>query len=617
MFSPSAPDRVVARIFAPEISFLLSLGVDPRLLARAAEEARRTGVSPEAALIAARGPLDEDTFYRGLADFAGMPFIARAAALPPDLDYGAAQAAGLAPLTGCGGRRWLLAPRGRAIAALLRAGDNSAYALTSPRRFSAMLRAAVAPQLVHDATMRLAQETPQFSARVGLSFAERCAAALTAAALCALAATAPGVAAPLFEIGCALVFGLAVCARLLVAAHAGLERPPAPALREEALPVYTILAPVYREAQLARRLFDALERIDYPRAKLDIKFIVEENDVDTLAAFAALAAGAAEYEVIVAPAGAPQTKPRALEIALPFARGALLTIYDAEDEPHPDQLRLAAARFARADERLACVQARLVIDHAHENAVAGFFALDYAGLFEAINPGLAALGLPIALGGTSNHFRTALLRRAHGWDPYNVTEDADLGLRLARLGYRVETIQSQTGEEAPLTVRAFLRQRTRWTKGWMQTAYVHLRHPRALARDLPPLSLAVVLAAFAAGVLSPLLWPFYTLLTAIDAASGALFHPADWTGVVRSTLACWLALAGPAAFIWPALIGMARQKRLRQWPLLALWPVWCLGLSVAAWLALYELWKAPFHWAKTDHGMARRRRAMAKTAATG
>ncbi len=205
---------------------------------------------------------------------------------------------------------------------------------------------------------------------------------------------------------------------------------------------------------------------DYPKAKLDIKLVIEAGDEETLDAIIAERLPP-RYDVIVVPPGKPRTKPRALNVALDVARGDLLCVYDAEDEPAPDQLRRAAARFA-ADATLDALQGRLTIANWRDCWLSFMFAVEYASLFELINPGLSALDLPVALGGTTNHFRTAVLRRVGGWDAWNVTEDADLGLRLARFGARVGALDSETVEEAPNELANWFRQRTRWQKGWMR-----------------------------------------------------------------------------------------------------------------------------------------------------
>ena len=205
--------------------------------------------------------------------------------------------------------------------------------------------------------------------------------------------------------------------------------------RGENLPVYTVLVPLYREERLVTQLVAALGRLQWPASRLDIKLIVEEDDLPTRRAVERAVSGA-PFEVVVVPAAAPRTKPKALAYALPFARGHFVTIYDAEDRPHPGQLREAYAVFRRSDPGLACLQAPIVIDDPGKSRIARLFAAEYSALFDGLLPALVALRLPLPLGGTSNHFRREALENVCGWDPYNVTEDADLGIRLARFGYR-------------------------------------------------------------------------------------------------------------------------------------------------------------------------------------
>ena len=295
--------------------------------------------------------------------------------------------------------------------------------------------------------------------------------------------------------------GIALRALAAVASCRG--DPDAPALPDADLPVYSVVVALHREADVAARLVAALDGLDYPRAKLDILLVLEEGDWATIAALRALDLPG-RYRIILAPDGQPRTKPRALNVALPLARGDLLTIYDAEDEPEPGQLRAAAARFAVAPAQIACLQGRLAIDNFADGWLARLFALEYAALFDVLNPGLAALGLPIALGGTSNHFRTPILRRVGGWDAWNVTEDADLGLRLARCGYGVEALASATHEEAPARLAAWLGQRRRWLKGWMQTLAVHFRDPGRFVAELGAKRALAAFALMAVVVLGPL-----------------------------------------------------------------------------------------------------------------
>jgi glycosyltransferase XagB len=236
-------------------------------------------------------------------------------------------------------------------------------------------------------------------------------------------------------------------------------------LPDEEEVVYSVIVPLRGEARVVDQLLSAIERLNYPTEKLDVIIAVEANDDDTRAAITARK-HRIPITVIPVPTGKPTTKPKALNVALPFARGIFTVIYDAEDRPERNQLRTALKAFRSAGNDLACVQARLCID-TQTSWLARYFTAEYAGHFDVFLPKLAVLGLPLPLGGSSNHFRTEALREVCGWDPYNVTEDADLGMQLARFGYRSAVIDSTTYEEAPSDCCRWLGQRTRWFKGWM------------------------------------------------------------------------------------------------------------------------------------------------------
>jgi cellulose synthase/poly-beta-1,6-N-acetylglucosamine synthase-like glycosyltransferase len=239
------------------------------------------------------------------------------------------------------------------------------------------------------------------------------------------------------------------------------------ALRDSDLPHYSVLVPLNDEAAVVPDLCAALARLDYPAAKLEILFLVEARDRPTRLALETHLRPETQ-RIVTCPPGGPRTKPRALNIGLALARGDLVVIYDAEDEPAADQLRLAAAKFAMAGPGLACLQAVLTVYNDDESRLARLFRLEYAALFHVVLPGLAQMGLPIPLGGTSNHFRRDTLVAAGGWDAWNVTEDADLGLRLAALGYDVDVLASETAEAAPEVLGQWFPQRTRWFKGWIR-----------------------------------------------------------------------------------------------------------------------------------------------------
>src|SRR5271155_438823 len=246
-------------------------------------------------------------------------------------------------------------------------------------------------------------------------------------------------------------------------------------LRDDELPLYTILVPAYHEANVVGSLIENLSRLDYPPEKLEILLLLEQDDNETREA-AITAKPPDTVTLVTVPPGAPQTKPKACNVGLFLARGDYLVIYDAEDRPDPHQLKAAIVAFQRADERQVCVQAALNYFNAEENALTRMFTLEYSFWFDYMLPGLEALQLPIPLGGTSNHFRTGALRRLGGWDPFNVTEDADLGIRSAALGETVGVISATTYEEANNAYLGFVRQRSRWIKGYLQTTFVHLRH---------------------------------------------------------------------------------------------------------------------------------------------
>jgi cellulose synthase/poly-beta-1,6-N-acetylglucosamine synthase-like glycosyltransferase len=250
------------------------------------------------------------------------------------------------------------------------------------------------------------------------------------------------------------------------------EQSSKPAMGDLQLPTYTVIVALYREVAAVEGLLRSLGALDYPREKLDVKFVVEPDDAETRRAIELHARGQ-NVDIIVAPDTGPRTKPKALNAALPFARGSFTVIFDAEDRPEPDQLRRALHAFRTEGRTVACVQAALTIDNAGDGWLAGMFTAEYCAQFDVFLPALGRLGVPLPLGGTSNHFRTAVLRAVGSWDPYNVTEDADLGIRLARYGYRAVTIGATTYEEAPARLGGWIKQRTRWFKGWIQTVNPH------------------------------------------------------------------------------------------------------------------------------------------------
>ncbi len=378
----------------------------------------------------------------------------------------------------------------------------------------------------------------------------------------------------------------------------------APSLSEEELPVYSVLVPLYRETSIVDQLVSALAAIDYPTERLDIKIILEANDVNRCRHVAGMALPA-HFEVIIVPQCPPQTKPKALNYALAFARGDLVTIFDAEDVPDPQQLRLAAAAFAAAPADVVCLQARLGIYNADDNWLTRQFALEYTVHFGLLLPALASLGLPLPLGGTSNHFRTPMLRALGAWDPFNVTEDADLGIRLARLGYRSQVLDSTTREEACNALGNWMRQRSRWLKGWLQTWHVHMREPRRLWRELGPRGFITAQIIMTGILISALLHPPFSAFTVWCFATGVFFPESlDLALVILAGIHLAVFGAGYAAAMLCALVARRREGAPLSLITILTMPAYWLLMMPAAWLALWQFVFHPFVWNKTRHGVS-------------
>ncbi|GAA3842658.1 glycosyltransferase [[Pseudomonas] carboxydohydrogena] len=396
---------------------------------------------------------------------------------------------------------------------------------------------------------------------------------------------------------------------------AGNKRPqPLDRLSDEHLPIYTVMVALYREGRSVAHLLHALAELDYPREKLDIKLLLEADDRETQAAIARLDLPP-NVEILLVPPFGPRTKPKALNAGLPFARGDFVAVFDAEDRPDPSQLRAALDTFRRHGGDVACAQASLCIDNSADSWLACMFTAEYAGQFDAFLRGFSQFGLPLPLGGSSNHFRTATLREVGGWDAYNVTEDADLGFRLARFGYRAVMFSSTTYEEAPARAGAWLRQRSRWMKGWMQTWIVHMRSPLRLIRQSGLAGFFTLNLLVGGNVLTALAYPMLIGACLLEigltaAGSTAIEMFADpFAGLHLATIA-----AGCLSTVVVCLIGLTRRRLLHHAWVLLLTPLYWACLSVAAWRALIQLFRDPYRWEKTEHGLARHSRLAAHSA---
>ncbi|PLW74858.1 glycosyltransferase family 2 protein [Cohaesibacter celericrescens] len=371
-------------------------------------------------------------------------------------------------------------------------------------------------------------------------------------------------------------------------------------------PSYTVLVPLYREADMIQDLVAALSGLSYPRDCLDIQLLVEADDTETQAALTTIKLPA-YMSIVQIPVHGPRTKPKALNFALSFVQSDLVVIYDAEDRPHPNQLKEAALRMEAGGPSLGCLQGRLAIDNADANFLTRQFALEYAALFDGLLPFLADERLPVPLGGTSNHFRTSILKQVGGWDPYNVTEDADLGLRLTRLGYRIEILQHDTWEEAPERYAAWVKQRSRWFKGWMQTWLVHMRRPRTLYGDLGRSRFLAFQVMIGGMLVSALIHPLYIVSFTTSFAAITFNIGTD------STLFWSLMVANGANLVMGyggAMLLAHRTARSRYgygWRQVLAMPLYWLMMTPAAWRAFLQLLISPHHWEKTQHGLSKQR----------
>lgn len=377
------------------------------------------------------------------------------------------------------------------------------------------------------------------------------------------------------------------------------EAPPPPPLATRNQPVVSVMVALFREELILPQLVRRLNRLTYPRELLDILLVVEEDDHLTRAALARLDLPG-HMRVITVPDGPIRTKPRALNFALDFCKGSIVGIYDAEDVPAPDQILTVVRRFQDRGPKVACVQGVLDFYNASHNWLTRCFAAEYAGWFRVVLPGIARLGLVVPLGGTSVFFRRAVLEELGGWDAYNVTEDADLGLRLARHGYVTELIPTVTDEEPNGRALPWVKQRSRWIKGYTLTWAVHSRDPVRLWRDLGPKRFIAMQILFLGTIseyaLAPLLWSFWLPLLGLPHPIAALMP--HWATTVIAALFALSEGLNLAVGLW-AVRGRKHRHLLPWVPTLHFY--FPLG-SLAAYKAIREMVRCPFYWDKTAHG---------------
>jgi cellulose synthase/poly-beta-1,6-N-acetylglucosamine synthase-like glycosyltransferase len=393
------------------------------------------------------------------------------------------------------------------------------------------------------------------------------------------------------------------------------------AVSDKDLPVYTVLIPIFHETEVLAQNMRNIYHLNYPKDKLDIKILMEEGDKETIneakllglfgstkkmvegiprdeySAFLKL------FDPIIVPAAQITTKPRACNYGLLRAKGELCVIYDAEDNPDPDQLKKAALVFSRSNENLVCLQSKLNFYNADENLLTKWFSIEYSNWFEFYLQGLDWVEAPIPLGGTSNHFRKKSLDELGRWDPYNVTEDADLGLRLARNKMKTEIIDSYTYEEATVTSNAWIRQRSRWYKGHVQTYLVHMRQPAKLLKDLGTKSFLKFQWTFGANIFMPIINSIFWIIMA-----ASIILPISFGWLIPSYLqpiCIFNLVVGNLSFLLIYVVACLKLKKYKLTPYAILMPLYWVLISMASWRGLIQLIRKPFYWDKTSHGVSK------------
>ncbi len=376
------------------------------------------------------------------------------------------------------------------------------------------------------------------------------------------------------------------------------------ALADADWPRYTILCPLYHETVVVPQFVQAMQALDYSTDKLQILLLTEEDDVETRQALQAMHLPH-QFSMVTVPAGEPRTKPRACNFGLLQTTGDYVVIYDAEDLPHPLQLKKAVLTFANHDSDLACVQAKLNYYNTKQNLLTRWFTIEYSLWFDLMLPGMQQTKLPLPLGGTSNHFRTRVLRKVGAWDAFNVTEDCDLGLRLARSGLKTTVLDSTTYEEANSQVWNWIRQRSRWIKGYLQTYLVHMRQPLRYVREgrlREFLSLQLMIGGkMGVLIVNPLMWVLLAIYFPLRSIVGDAYHTLFPSFILYMGALCFF--AGNFFYLYTLLIGCMKrgQYGLIKWALFA--PIYWAMMSVAAFLALFQLIFKPHYWEKTEHGL--------------
>jgi cellulose synthase/poly-beta-1,6-N-acetylglucosamine synthase-like glycosyltransferase len=418
-------------------------------------------------------------------------------------------------------------------------------------------------------------------------------------------------------------------------------------LTDDDLPIYTILIPLYHEGNIASKIVSHLNKLDYPTEKLDIKLLLEADDSETISAIKSCHLPT-HYETIIVPDFQPKTKPRACNYGLAKAKGKFCVIFDAEDQPDPDQLKKVVVLFNKLPNEFACIQAKLNYYNPKQNWLTSWFTIEYSTTFDLYLPGLSLMNVPIPLGGTSNHFQTSILQELGGWDPFNVTEDCDLGIRIYMKQYKTAIVNSTTWEEANSNIWNWIRQRSRWVKGFYQTHLTHSRSPLSTFKHLGAWGAFTFFLSVGGSSFMMLLNIFYWLGASfyIYLLSIAIYHGEKITTLLQGPHSFDYTCAGVRLFghevkAWPLfyygsqedplwmylsitffiisivlflsnflfvfihILACIKRKYYSLIPLACLMPFYWILISIGASKGFFQLLTKPFYWEKTNHGLTK------------
>ena len=611
----------VPPVLSEDIAFLVKHGCSFGMLIEVEKRSRRLNL-PAATVLIANGYMTQATYYRLVARELGLQYCSKAPGdsrpytLPrnPEALHSLARvlpmaSSGTALNFHFGPRHYYLAPDAN-LFRLLKAHIKRAPRISNRIKVSSYdsnldnLISRSSPALLARATSGLSDSLPRLSAKQTFTVVQAVALLLLVQAVIGLSV--------LFETMVPVLLHLAALylyvgrAGMRMSAWFRLGRSPRmqdiEQLKDEELSFYSVLVALYDEGEVVAELVAALARLDWPPELLEIKLICEADDHETVKACeqAIKSAPLPVFSMVKVPACEPRTKPKALNYALPLCRGEFVVVYDAEDRPDPAQLKQAFVTFRDGREDLACLQAPLVIENHTSGWLARMFAIEYSALFDGLLPAMGRKRLPMPLGGSSNHFKRRVLVKIGAWDPFNVTEDADLGLRLARAGCRADVITCPTYETAPTDLKVWMRQRTRWFKGWYQTFLVHSRHPWQLKQDLGLHGLMSFLLTTLGLALSALANPFLFIAMIAIAAEALASNVPVWKLCLLVTDSFSIIVSyGVFVLLAARTLKLRNLRSLRHclWMLPAYW----LLMSFAAWRALWQLVRCPHKWEKTPH----------------